>query len=63
MLRQIYEIRSNRSTVEKQIECRNIITKEAIDRTETSFGGESRITQKQFEQMMSDADKVAKRWL
>lgn len=63
MLRQTYEIRSNRNTVSKKIELQNIIQKEAIDRTETSFGGPCRITQKQFEEAMRQADEVAKRWL
>ena len=63
MLRQIYEMRANRNTEEKQMEFRNIVRREKLDYTETSFGGNCRLTQKQFEFYMKQADEVAKRWL
>ena len=62
MLRQVYEVRANRNTVSKQIEFQNIIRKEAIDRTETSLGGPCRMTQKQFNEAMKQADEVARKW-
>ena len=63
MLRQIYEIRANRNTVAKQIELQQIIQKEAINRDETSFYGPCRMTQRQFETAMQQAEEVAKKWL
>lgn len=63
MLRQTYEIRANRSTAEKQMEFQRIARKEEIDRTESSFAGNCRLTQKQFHESMRRADKVASKWL
>lgn len=63
MFRQVIEMRASRNTVEKQIEFRNIIQKEAIDYIETSFASNCRMTQKQFEEAMKHADEVARNWL
>lgn len=62
MLRQTYEVRANRNIVEKQLEFRHIVSREELDYTETSFGGNCRLTQKQFENYMKQADTVAKKW-
>lgn len=63
MLRQAIEMRVSRNTVAKQMKFRDIIRKEAIDYTETSFASNCRMTQKQFEEAMKHADEVAKKWL
>ena len=63
MLRQTYDVRANRNTVEKQMEFRRIVRREEIDRTESSFAGNCRLTQKQFNESMKAADKVARKWL
>ncbi len=63
MLRQVIEMRASRNTVQKQIEFRNIILKEAIDYTETSFAHNCKMTQGQFEDAMKHANEVARKWL
>lgn len=63
MIRQVIEMKASRNTVQKQIEFRNIIRKEAIDYTETSFASNCRMTQKQFNEAMKHADEVARKWI
>lgn len=63
MLRQAYDMRAKRNTLEKQMEFQRIARREEIDRTESSFAGNCRLTQKQFNESMKHADKVARKWL
>lgn len=63
MFRQVYESRGKRSNLESEIVFRRIMQREDVDRTETSFCGNIRLTQKQFEDSMKHADEVAKKLL
>lgn len=64
MIRQVYESRGRRSKLQVEVALRRMMAREAIDhRTETSFAGNSRLTQKQFKEYMKHADEVAKKWL
>lgn len=56
-------MRAKRNTLEKQMEFQRIARREEIDRTESSFAGNCRLTQKQFNESMKHADKVARKWL
>ena len=63
MLRQVIEERAKRTNLAFEMHLRPILRREELDRTETSFAGDVRLTQKQFEEHMKHADEVAKKWL
>lgn len=55
----MYEIRVTGNTLEKQIEFARIARQETIDRTESSFAGNGKMTQDQYKQSMKLADEMA----
>ena len=63
MLRQVYESRGRRSNLEAKMALYRMQQRAKLDRTETSFASNARLTQKQFKEYMKHADEVAKKWL
>jgi len=63
MFRQVYESRGKRSNLETEMALCRIMERQEIDRTETSFASNDRLTQKQYEEYRKHAKEVAKKWL
>lgn len=63
MLRQTYEGRETDTSIELQMQFQFIALEDKVDRTESTFSGNGKMTQERFEENMTIADKVSRQWL
>lgn len=63
MIGQTYQIRETDAAIKLQMNFQCIAIQEKIDRTESSFAGNGKMTQKTFERNMEIAEEVSSHWL
>ena len=62
MSKQKYETRGGKDDAQKQMEFQHIVNREKIDRTETSFAGNGRLSQNKMKKNFDLAQRVSRKW-